>query len=77
MNSNATQATAAASGISAGATASVLIWLLSLRGINIPADVAVNAVGLIGAGIHFVVIAMINRRMPTPNITVPAEPAKT
>ncbi len=77
MNSNATQATAAASGISAGAAASVLIWLLSLRGINIPADVAVNAVGLFGAGIHFVMIYFINRQMPVRNITAPAEPVKS
>jgi putative flippase GtrA len=74
MNSNATQSTAAASGISAGAVASVVIWVLSLYHIDIPADVAVNAVGLIGAAIHFVVIWVITQKNPVPNITVAAEP---
>jgi len=73
MNSNATQSTAAASGLSGSAFVVILVWVLGLRGITLPPDVAAAIVAIFGAGMHFLVVMRLDAKMPTPNVTVPAE----
>ena len=61
MNSNTTQATAAGSYGAGGLIVTIVVWLLSLRGIMVPDQVALASGALIGYGIHWVSMVVIGR----------------
>jgi hypothetical protein len=53
--SNTTLSTAAASGTASLALIVILQWALSLRGINLPADVATALSTLLAAAVHYLI----------------------
>lgn len=73
MNTNTT--TQGAAGASAGAALAVstlIIWVLSLRGVMVPADVATAMVTLLTVGTHSIVTYLTPRDQPV-NIAVNPE----
>lgn len=72
MNTNTTtQGAAAGSAGFALAVASIVIWLLSLKNVSVPADVATAFVTLISVGTHFVVTLLAPKNQDI-NVPIPA-----
>lgn len=72
MNSNATQGTAAGSYGAGGLIATILVWLLSLRGVAVPDNVALAMGVLLGYVTHAIAMIVIARSGKGMVVTQPA-----
>jgi len=81
MNSNATQGTALSAYGAGGLIITILTWLLSQHGVQVPDQVALAGGSLLGYGIHWVAMLVIGRSgqgvVPGAESTKPPAPTPT